>query len=404
MDTDASATDIEARRRWAILGVAYLCMLTFVITLQAVPPVLSLVMAELELSHAQGGLIMSLYAVPGLIVSIPAGMLADRYGQKVIGLVSFSLAIVGAVIVAMGNSLPILILGRLVTGVGAMTLMVLAPQLLAQWFRGREIGMAMGVFNTGFPLGTILCLNFLAMAGESLGWRASIWFSTAMPLVGLVIFALLFTPAPRGSQRTSGQPEGFFRGIRLAGAPIWVVGIAWMLFNAAVISLFTFTPDFLQTIGYSVASAGLVTSAVMWTSLVMSPIVGYVIDKIDRKLAIVAIGGLALAILVVLVPTATGWMLVLMLLIGIAQTMVPVPIFALPPEVTSPERLGLGFGILATCLNLGIVLGPTTVGLIRDVTGSYPASYALMAGFALLVTMAMLILGRMRSQIPAAMR
>ena len=170
MYTDASTTDIEARRRWVILGVAFLCMMTYVITLQAVPPVLSLVMAELKLSHAQGGLLMSLYAVPGLIVSIPAGMLADRYGQRVICLVSFSLAIAGTAIVAMGNSLPILILGRLVTGVGAMTLMVLGPQLLGEWFRGREMGMAMGVFNTGFPLGTILSLNFLAMAGENLGW------------------------------------------------------------------------------------------------------------------------------------------------------------------------------------------------------------------------------------------
>ncbi|GAI01800.1 unnamed protein product, partial [marine sediment metagenome] len=126
--------------------------------------------------------------------------------------------------------------------------------------------------------------------------------------------------------------------------------------------------------------------------------------KIDRKLAIVAIGSVALAILVLIIPTATGWMLVLMLLIGIAQTLVPVPIFALPPEVISPERLGLGFDILATCLNLGIVLGPATVGLVRDVTGSYSASYALMAGFAFLVTLAMLILGRMRSKISAATR
>jgi len=177
-----------------------------------------------------------------------------------------------------------------------------------------------------------------------------------------------------------------------------------MLFNATIIALFTFTPDFLQTTGYSIASAGFVTSAVMWTALVVSPIVGYVIDKIDRKLAIVTIGGVALAILVLLIPTATGWMLALMLLIGIAQTLVPVPIFALPSEVTSPERLGLGFGILVTCQTLGIVLGPATVGLVRDVTGSYPASYALMAGFALLVAPVMVILGRMRSQISAAMR
>jgi len=331
-------------------------------------------------------------------------MLADRYGQRVICLVSFSLAIAGTAIVAMGNSLPILILGRLVTGVGAMTLMVLGPQLLGQWFRGREMGIAMGVFNAGFPLGTILSLNFLAMAGGSLGWRASIWFSAGMPIVALVLFALLFTLAPRRIQRASPRTEGFFRGIRLAGIPIWIVGAAMMLFNATIISLFTFTPDFLQTTGYSVASAGFVTSAVMWTAVVVSPIIGYVIDKIDRKLAIIAFGGIALAVLVLLVPTATGWMLVLMLLIGVAQTLVPTPLFALPPEVTSPERLGLGFGIMSTCLNLGTVLGPATVGLVRDVTGSYPASYALMGGFAFLIALTMIILSWMRSKISAATR
>ena len=404
MDADDIATDIEARRRWIILGVVYLCMLAFAITLQSIPPVLSLIMAELKISHAQGGLLMSLFALPGIIVSIPAGMLADRYGQRVICLVSFSLAIAGTAIVATGNSLPILILGRLVTGVGAMTLMVLGPQLLGQWFRGREMGIAMGVFNAGFPLGTILSLNFLAMAGESLGWRASIWFSAGIPIVALVLFALLFTLAPRRIQRAPPRTEGFFRGIRLAGIPIWIVGAAMMLFNATIISLFTFTPDFLQTTGYSVASAGFVTSAVMWTAVVVSPIIGYVIDKIDRKLAIIAIGGIALAVLVLLVPTATGWILVLMLLIGVAQTLVPTPLFALPPEVTSPERLGLGFGIMSTCLNLGTVLGPSTVGLVRDVTGSYQASYTLMGGFAFLIALTMIILSWMRSQISATTR
>ena len=82
-----------------------------------------------------------------------------------------------------------------------------------------------------------------------------------------------------------------------------------MLFNAAVISLFTFTPDFLKANGFSIASAGFVTSAVMWPALVLAPVIGYVIDKVDRKRAIIAIGGLALAILVMLVPNAISWML-----------------------------------------------------------------------------------------------
>jgi nitrate/nitrite transporter NarK len=102
-----------------------------------------------------------------------------------------------------------------------------------------------------------------------------------------------------------------------------------------------------------------------------------------------------------LVPSSTGWLLGLILLIGVAQTLVPAPIFALPPEVTSTERLGLGFGIVSTCLNLGIVVDPATVGLIRDVTGSYQSSYMLMAGLALLITVAMLILHFQQRKKPA---
>jgi predicted MFS family arabinose efflux permease len=392
MDADNHTATVETKRRWVILGVATLSCLAFAITMQSVPPILSLVMADFQLTYAQGGLLMSLFALPGIAVSIPAGMLADRYGQKTIAIIAFALMIAGTAIFASGNSLPVLVLGRVVAGAGALTMLVLAPQLLAQWFAGREMGIAMGVFNIALPLGTILSLNFLSLLGENLGWRASAWISAAVPLIVMIIFVFLFAPAPGTSQRTRPKGESFLENIRLTGIPIWIVGIAWLLFNAAVISMFTFTPEFLQSTGLTIASAGFVTSALMWPSIVLSPVVGYLIDKIGRKRAIIAIGGLALAIFIVMIPTATSWILALMIIVGVAQVLIPAPIFALITEVTSPERLGFGFGIFNTFLNLGIVAGPVAVGAIRDATGSYQASYALMAGFAFLIILAMVAL------------
>jgi LPXTG-motif cell wall-anchored protein len=394
MCADNTTATVEAKRRWVILGVATLSCLAFAITMQSVPPILSLVMAEFQLTYAQGGLLMSLFALPGIAISIPAGMLADRYGQKTIGIICFVLMIAGTAIFASGNSLPVLVLGRVVAGAGALTMLVLAPQLLAQWFAGREMGIAMGVLNTALPIGTILSLNFLSLLGENMGWRASAWISAAVPLIALVIFIFLFAPAPGTSQISRSKGESFLQSVRLTGISIWILGIAWLLFNAAVISMFTFTPEFLQSAGLTIASAGFVTSALMWPSIVLGPVVGYVIDRIDRKRSIIAIGGLALAIFIVMIPTATSWILALMIIVGIAQILIPTPIFAVIPEVTSPERLGLGFGIFNTCLNLGIVAGPVAVGAVRDVTGSYQASYALMAGFALLIILAMVVLRR----------
>jgi len=48
------------------------------------------------------------------------------------------------------------------------------------------------------------------------------------------------------------------------------------------------------------------------------------------------------------------------------------------------------------------VVGPAVAGLVRDITGSYLASYVLMAVFSLLVALSMLILGRMQNRVVAA--
>ena len=400
MTTSDSNTVAASGNRWVILGVIYICMLAFALVLQSLPPILTLVMTELELSHAQGGLLMSWFALPGIIVSIPAGMLVDRYSQKAIGSIALLLMIVGSAIFASAHSMFVLSMGRLVAGAGAMTLLVVAPHLLAQWFAGRELGIGMGVFSTGMPLGTILSLGILSRVGESLGWRVSVWVSAGLALLALVVFALLFSPAQRSGERMSAPSEPLYQSIRSAGTPIWLVGAAWLLFNAAVISLFTFTPDMLKAAGFSIGSAGFITSAVMWPALVLSPVIGYIIDRIGRKRTSIALGGAMMAILLLWVPSATHWVLLLLLIMGIAQAMVPAPIFALTPDITKPERLGLAFGIISTCLNLGIVVGPFVVGLAKDLTGSYQASYVLMSGFALMITVSMIILGLRERQSP----
>lgn len=396
-----STSDVSPRRRWLILSVMYISALAFALTLQSVPPVLSLIMDELKLSHTEGGLLMSFFSLPAIFVAIPAGILADRYSQKSIAVVSFVLIIAGTAVFATANSLPVILLGRVVAGAGAMTLVVISPQILAQWFAGHELGRAMGMYNTGMPLGTIISLNLLSRVGASMGWRTSIWVSAGLALVALIVFSWLFTPAPRSGHVKRAPVTGLWLSIRQTGVSIWLVGIGWLLFNAAIISLFTFTPDFLEASGFSVAVAGFTTSAVMWPALVISPLVGYTIDKIGRKETIIGIGGVALAVLFALVPSSIGWLLGLMLLIGVAQSLVPAPTFSLAPDVTSPERLGLGYGIISTCLNVGIVVGPATVGLVRDVTGSYQSSYMLMAGLALLVSVTMLVLHFKQRRKPA---
>jgi len=50
----------------------------------------------------------------------------------------------------------------------------------------------------------------------------------------------------------------------------------------------------------------------------------------------------------------------------------------------NPKSLGLGFGIITACLNIGVLAGPYFTGLARDFTGNYGLSFQIMALFAVL--------------------
>jgi hypothetical protein len=52
-----------ASYRWRILVMTYVCMLSFALVFQSVPPLLTLIRQEFNVSHAQAGLLMSLFAV-----------------------------------------------------------------------------------------------------------------------------------------------------------------------------------------------------------------------------------------------------------------------------------------------------------------------------------------------------
>jgi predicted MFS family arabinose efflux permease len=381
------------RNPWVILVVIWLGLLSFATSFQSVPPILPLLIEEFGFTHVQAGSLMSFFCLVGVFISIPAGMLADQYGQKGIGLISLMSIIAGAVVFASGDAMSSLAAGRILSGIGGVTLLVITPQALAQWFSGRQLGLAMGLLNTAMPLGTILSLNMFASVGGQFGWRISVWLSAGFPFIAFWAFLLFFKSSPRGHSRAPMSSEGIFKRIKAAGMEIWLVGSAWLFFNASVISLFTFTPKFLNTLGFSLASSGFLASLPMWPQLITNPAVGFLISRIGRTKAITALGGLSLGIFIVLVPFSIGWAALSLLLVGIVMSLVPAPVFTLVGEVVRPQHLGMGYGILSTCLNLGILIGPVATGKVLDLTESYPAGYALMGAFSFMVAFSTLFLG-----------
>jgi len=115
--------------------------------------------------------------------------------------------------------------------------------------------------------------------------------------------------------------------------------------------------------------------------------VGWLIDRLGRKEYFIGIGGVFMALLMVVMAGEHENYLLLLILFGVFSSLVPAATFAFPPSLVSPLYLGLAFGIVSSLSNMGRVLAPYLVGFARDVTGGYRSGFLVMAMLSVGVTL-----------------
>ncbi len=382
------------KERWAILTMVYLSILSFALLFQSIPPILPLISQEMGLTYAQSGLLMGLFALPGLFLSLFGGYLSDRYDMRTLGGICFLLMIVGNLWVGFGKEFWVLGTGRILAGAGAFCLSVLLPKILSQWFIGRELGLAMGIYNTGIPLGSVICFGLFGKIGLSWGWRLPVqWVGVYLFLVSILFLRVYRLPSP--SVMKHQNRLGFYRSLKEMGAPIWWISLSWLWFNAGFVSFATFSPAFFIQKGLTLQQSGYLIGIPLLGSLLLSPPTGYIVDRFKHQEWLIGIGGLTLSFLTIFFNFSSSF-LFLVILMGIFSALVPSPIYSLPPEILKQEKVGLGFGILSTSSSLGLFIAPYLVGKVRDTTGSHAWSFILTSLFFLLVMISIFLTYRFR--------
>lgn len=368
--------------RWKALVFIYIYMLVFAIVFQGIPPVFGFIVSHFGISHAQAGALMSLFGLPGIFISIPGGILADVYGAKRVGIASLIIALIGSLMVASGNNFAILLIGRIISGIGALIIAIVAPQMISQRFEKKDIGIAMGIYNTAMPLGTIITLNTFGIIAAGSSWRVPIFLTSVYCFFVLILFIFKYPSLPEEVKSKKGRRldiKKSLSAVKGVGWPVWLVAAIWMMYNASTISYLSFGSDYYMSVGYDANYAGFLTSLLMIGALIFSTIVGYLTDKFDREEFFIIIGSIILAFAFFLIPRAGISPLLLGIIIGISAPFIPSPVFSLVPKILSPDQMGLGYGILSTCLNIGVLIGPSLIGLSYDKTLNYLLGFNLMA-------------------------
>jgi MFS family permease len=390
-----SAEKMESYR-WIILIIVYLSILAFTFIFQSIPPLLPLITSDLHLTYAQSGLVMSLFSLPGIFVSLLGGFVSDRYGMRSLGAGCFLLMIGGTLLVGLGMNLHILWIGRMIAGIGGFTLSVFLPKLLSQWFRHKELGLAMGIYNTGVPLGSVICFGLFGEMGSRWGWHVPILLTGLFLFITFILFLSLYRLPPSPVAR-EGRPLSIYRSVIETGWPIWWVGLSWLWYNAAFTSFATFAPNLFLQKGYTIEESGLLIGIPLLGSLFLSTPIGHLVDRFKHQEWFIGLGAAALAVLALFFNFSSLFLL-LVILMGIFSAMIPAPTYSLPPEMLKAENVGLGFGVISTCSSTGLFIAPYLVGKAKDLTGSYHWSFILISVFFFLIAIFIFLAHRSRKR------
>ena len=363
-------------------------------------PVLPLFAANLGAGPAEVGMINGTFMITAGLLSIPAGVVADRTGRKIPVLAGILATALSSLLITQCH-LPGQMAGAYVLfGIGLAAFAPGMLALVADVVPPDRIGQAYGWYTTAIYIAMTLgpaCGGFLA---KSIGLR-QVFVVSAVLLGAVALLAIPLLPDSPPRHKTDLRTALAACGDLLHSRPLLACFLATAGSCIGFGVFLTFLPLYAASLGYDPAHVGLIFAAQALTNVVGRVPIGMATERRDRRWIVT--GGLFCLALAVMAFGQTGRFELLILcavLLGVGMALTFTAIGALIAELTPIVQRGLAMGIYNSCVYLGLMIGSTVFGLALKRIG-YPAGFAA-AGLVALSSMLLflLLLGRKATPAP----
>ena len=359
------------RNRWAVLALVVVARTAMGFQFQSVAAVGPLLVADLGLSYAQLGTLIGLYLLPGVVLSMPGGMVAAWLGDRAMVLSGLGLMILGGLGLAVGESWTLVTGARLASGAGGVLLSLQLTKIVTDWFAGRELATALGVMLATWPLGIALSLISLGALAATTTWRAAMLATVLFAALGFGLMLVLYRELPSRPPDPSPRAARWWSLSGRETALTVVGGVGWAALNAALILVLSFGSKLLVERGMTPTQANLVVSWTSLLSIATVPLGGALLDRVRQRDVVIAVGMVGAAVAsggLALGGPAPVWTALVGLLIAPAPGVV-----ALPGEVLPPRSRSTGFGLFYALSYAGMGLVPVVGGALVDRRGGAAA-------------------------------
>ena len=419
----------NAVARWAVLILVASMMFFAYMFVDILSPLASLL--NETLSWDQG--VFGTYAAGEYLLNvfgflIIAGIILDKMGVRFTGLLSASLMVIGAAIKFVGisawfqttdfalwlnswwptmpASAKLAMFGFMIFGCGCEMAGTTVSKILAKWFKGKEMALAMGLEMAIARLGVFgamwlspLISQRFAIDGTN-SVVAPLLFASLLLVVGLLNF-FVFTIMDKhfdnqliavGEMTAVHDPEDEFHVSDLkqifSSKMFWIIALLCVLYYSAIFPFQRFATNYLEeTLNIGNAEAAGLFKWFPILAMVLTPFLGAFIDYKGKGASMMMIGALIMiachSVFAFVLPVfpSKGLALATILVLGVSFSLVPASMWPSVPKIIEEKVLGSAYCLIFWVQNIGLCLVPLLIGKLRVATDGYLVPMIVFASF-----------------------
>ncbi len=387
---------------WARILALFLAGIAVSFLVGKAPPALPLLRTELGLSLFQAGLVISIYSLVSGTFGLFCGMLADRAGQRRIGIFGMALAAGASLVGAFAEGPVLLLATRAVEGLGFFFTVISMPALMLRAARLSDMRRVMGLWSAYMPAGMGLMMLTGGLLVDGLGWRG-VWLLNAGLVAAVAVLALI-AAAPLSPPQQRRAPLPPLRAVAeiLKPGPL-LLALSFGSYGAQFLIVTAFVPLILvENAGWSPAAAGVAGAFVIILNIIGCFSAGPLLDGGRTRAAIiiaVAVTMAACAIVVMGGFAPIAIRLAAAALLSAVGGLIPGVLFSgVPVHAPTPLHIASVNGLMLQGVALGQLVGPALTSYIVDLSGSWTGALAVLLPLAAATMLAGLGLGRLERQ------
>jgi predicted MFS family arabinose efflux permease len=372
-------------------------MLTLQMSNLGFSPLLPSLQRDLGMTFSQLGLFAGMYGLLAMVLSVPAGLTAKRFGEKRALAGGLVVVAVGLVLLSRSASFEEALVWRGLWITGYRFAFVCVFVAVSLTCPPQLKGRTMGVVGATASLASVIGAPFGGALEREFGWRLGVLGYAAAALIGATLVAAFYRP-PSGSLEAVPQgPHTIDAGSSSSGKSafrtpiVWVLALMLGLGGVGQFSITFFVPSVARDVfGLDAVGAGLIISTGYLCAIAANLAVGALMDRyVKWKVLAGLFCVLAVASAALTIPNLMLFRVATAVVLAGGFTAAN-QLYGIAGDIIRGRETGPVVGVVSLGAGVFGYFGPQTLGALRDLTGGFAAGFYAVA-VADLLTLALIL-------------